>query len=118
MSDANNLLNLSTINELKEILDDSISEIYIDFNDDMLEMLKDIKQAVADENTSSIIHIAHTIKGASGNIGLEKIATLSSQIESGLRSGKAIDTAQLITDIERAFNETQAALILMELLPA
>jgi HPt (histidine-containing phosphotransfer) domain-containing protein len=117
VTDNEQILNLNTINELKEILDDDIVDIYLEFQSCTLEMIKELKESQIKGDTDAITHISHTIKGSSGNLGLQGIFLLSQELEVGLRENKGIDTSALITKIEDTYFNTISELVKAGLLP-
>lgn len=111
MTDINTILNLSTINELKEILEDDIISIYAEFQTSTKEMIQDLKHAHNAGDSESVLHLSHTIKGSCANIGLQKIYEIAQQIEHGLRENTNPDVARLIQETESAYTDTISALI-------
>ncbi|MDH5424569.1 MAG: Hpt domain-containing protein [Gammaproteobacteria bacterium] len=117
MNDKYNILNLSTINELKEILEDDIFAIYDEFQTSTKKMLQDLKKAHEAGDSNAVLHLSHTIKGSCSNIGLQRIFEITRQIENGLRENTNPDIARLIQETESAYTATLAALKAEGLLP-
>lgn len=57
--------------------------------DTSMDDLKKIKQAMASNNLEGVSQAAHSIKGASGNLGLTEISDTAAQIEKNAKSGLA-----------------------------
>lgn len=117
MTDNISILNLPAINELKEILEDDVFEIYTEFKTGSGNMINELKKSYESGDSESVLHLSHTIKGSSGNIGLQKIYTLSHELEQGLRENTNPDVASLIIKIESAYTESISELITLGLLP-
>lgn len=116
MNNAINGIDISTINELKEILEGDISSIFDEFKHNTIEMLDKLKSAIKDDDTDSAIHLIHTIKGSSGNLGLTAILTIAQEIEKGIRLQNNIDLQAMVDNLESAVHQTLSDLVKMELL--
>ncbi len=57
-----NSIDLTTLNELKEIMGNDFSELVTVFISDSQIQLDDLKAAIAASDAETIRHIAHTIK--------------------------------------------------------
>ena len=110
MNDAQ-ILNKNTINSLQEILEDGIFDIMSDYKTQTENFIIELKVAQENNDIEKIIHIAHTIKGSSGSLGLEKILGLTHNLETTLREGKDIDLPKTISEICDAFDQTITELI-------
>ncbi|MDH5517267.1 MAG: Hpt domain-containing protein [Gammaproteobacteria bacterium] len=113
---SNNNINITTINELKEILEDDIFSLFQEFRSNAADIIKKLKSAADNNNTNDVLHLAHTIKGSSGNLGLKNISDISQQIETSLRLQDETDIASLISKLETSITSTLAELTEMELL--
>ena len=58
-----------------------LKKFYLDYRD----TADNIKQAVGRNETRLALHLAHTLKGVSGNIGARELQTLSGELESAIR---------------------------------
>jgi len=102
------LLEQTTINELKDIVEDSIYEIYQEYDTTVADILSQIPGNM--DNSDQLIHLSHTVKGSSGSIGLERMRAIAETIEHGLRNNEDIDINTLTTQLTSAFSETIDAL--------
>ncbi|MDH5392895.1 MAG: Hpt domain-containing protein [Gammaproteobacteria bacterium] len=116
MTDTSDLLKLSTINELKEVLDDDIFEIYSEFRSDNQNIITQFNTAAASGNEEAVLQLAHTLKGTAGNIGLHKICNIADQLEKGIRNNSSPDISSLINQLESSYNQTLEKLIEIGLL--
>ncbi len=74
--------------ELKELLEDEFEELIETYISDTSTKLNEIKESLDDSDIDQTRKLAHSIKGASVNIGVMKLSALCSQIEES-----AIDNA-------------------------
>ena len=114
--DSENILNLKTIDDLKDILEDELNDLFIEFQSNTKQMIEKLRIEEKNNNIESIINIAHAVKGSSGNLGLNRIYEQTQELEKSLRSGTEIDVALSINLIEKAYEETISALIAKKLL--
>ncbi|MCK5334539.1 MAG: Hpt domain-containing protein [Gammaproteobacteria bacterium] len=117
MSGPETLLDLSTINELKDILEDDLSDIFEEFRTGTKKMIDDIRTEQQAGNFDAVIQLAHTIKGSTGNLGLKEISELTSTLENNLRQNKDTDITTFISKIESTYDETIKELIRLNFLP-
>lgn len=102
------LLDLTTINELKDIVEEGIFEIYHEYDITVSDTLSKISDNI--NNTDKLAQLSHTIKGSSGSIGLERMRAISETIEHGLRDNEDIDIDTLVSQLTITFSETIKAL--------
>jgi len=73
------------IEELKELVDEDdpgfLIELIEDYMDNSEENLKAIRYAIQAKDTVTVLRTAHTLKGASSNIGAVNMTELSKQLE-------------------------------------
>lgn len=96
------------INEfLDRVMDDKelVSELLDDFSHVYSEKLKQLKRAVKQRDFEKIHEIAHSIKGAAGNISAKSMYTCYNIIEH-LSDYKELDLIlELLKDLEDQFSE-------------
>jgi len=102
------------IEELKELVDeddpDFLIELLEDYMDNSEENLKAIRYAIQAKDTVTVVRTAHTLKGASSNIGAVNMTELSDQLEH-LGRGKTLEGAvELIDQLEVEFVEVKCEL--------
>ncbi|MFT5451740.1 MAG: HPt (histidine-containing phosphotransfer) domain-containing protein [Enterobacterales bacterium] len=69
------------IEELKELMEDDFPLLLNTFLDDSNKRLVDLKFALAENNANEVRELAHGFKGSSANLGAEKLAEISSDLE-------------------------------------
>ena len=102
------------IEELKELVDeddpDFLIELLEDYMDNSEENLKAIRYAIQAKDTVTVVTTAHSLKGASSNIGAVNMTELSDQLEH-LGRGKTLEGAvELIDQLEGEFVEVKCEL--------
>lgn len=110
------LLDQETINSLQDIIEDGIFDIMSDYRDQTATFINDLDIAYKNNDIKNILHLAHTIKGSSGSLGLAKMLHLTQVLEEGLREDSNLDTSLLIYEISTTFNQTIDELILQKYL--
>ena len=76
-------------------------EIYELFQENFNELMGDLKQALADQETEKLMHTAHTLKGSTSNIGFAHIADLAKKIQDD--PGDFEQAANLIPQMEELY---------------
>ena len=76
-----NSIDLDTLNELKEIMEDEFTELVTVFITDGIKQIDDLRQAIAASEADNIRRIAHTLKGSSSNLGINGLSELSKTLE-------------------------------------
>ncbi|MBF0384848.1 MAG: Hpt domain-containing protein [Candidatus Omnitrophica bacterium] len=64
---------------------------------------KKLEEAIRDENFEEVRNIAHSLKGASGNISAKAMRDLFFQAEEMGRNAKLVDTDKLLLDIDKQY---------------
>lgn len=115
------LLEMAVINELKE-MDDDLEEDEIGFFQELTEtffeesdeLLETIRQAIADGDSETIGKSAHSLKGASANIGANVLAEVCKDVEMKGKSGDISGIEPMIDTLEKIYNQTVTELKKME----
>ncbi len=110
MSDSDNTLNLTTLNELKELLEEGLDELLEEYLDDTPNQLAQLREAVAANDVVAIDSIAHTLKGSSGNLGVHGVYQLCAALEQEAKEGVVADAAASLATIEAEFEKAKLAL--------
>jgi HPt (histidine-containing phosphotransfer) domain-containing protein len=97
---------LSRLNELKAETDpEFVSELIEIFIKDTPVQIRDISNALEKKNIDGLISSAHKLKGASLNLGAERLGTLCLELERLGNSGGSIppgtDTREIESEFER-----------------
>ena len=102
------------IEELKDLIDedepDFLIELLEDYIDTSAENLRAIRYAIQAKDAVTVVRTAHTLKGASSNIGAVNMIELSKQLEH-LGTEEALHGAvELIDQLEVEFVEVKSVL--------
>ena len=110
MSNSEDSLDLATLNELKEMLEEGLEELLDTYLDDTPRQLALLRTAVDSDDIPAINSIAHTLKGSSGNLGINGVYQLCSALEQEARSGAVADAMGSLKAIEGEFEKASEAL--------
>lgn len=88
------LLDLNTLNDLRDMLGDSLSEIAVSFLDGLD---AEVQRVVATQGTDAMQAAAHSLKGSSGNMGAAQLAAEAAAIE---KLAHAADWAQAASRLD------------------
>ena len=109
------LLPVLDLRPLRDLLDlgaepELVEELIGLLQEDVPVRLASLRKALAESNDETAIQDAHQLKGALGNMGLQRFADLARELEDILRAHD-LDTARnLVETIPAAFEEAMAAL--------
>nr|HID59563.1 Hpt domain-containing protein [Desulfobacterales bacterium] len=99
------------IRELAENLGldiEEFAEIFEIYKETTLSELEELKAALKAGDAQKVHEIAHSIKGASGNLGLDELFRLAKEIDDRARANSLVGLESLIQDfIERYKEVTQ-----------
>ena len=104
-------LNLKTINELKEMLDDSFAELFILFKKNSRDYIDQLKKAHKENNVEDILKYAHTLKGSCGSLGLTAMYDFMTKLEESLREDNNSDVIASILEVESLYLRTMSDLV-------
>jgi signal transduction histidine kinase/CheY-like chemotaxis protein/HPt (histidine-containing phosphotransfer) domain-containing protein len=104
--DMNELFDYSSF--LSRIVNDHglANEILLSYVTMQPEQIDSIKNALMEHNWNRIESLAHSIKGASGNISADSVRKIAMEIETACRNQNAEPIPGLISELELRFNET------------
>ncbi|MBI2928038.1 MAG: Hpt domain-containing protein [Verrucomicrobia bacterium] len=107
-------MNADTLNRLRDLqepgADGLLAELIDLFLTDTPLRLAELRQAVADQNPTRIAAIAHTLKGSCGNLGAERLAALTCDVERAARQELSVPADTCLAPIEEEFRLVQAVL--------
>lgn len=108
---ATNHLNFEQLTELKEVLEDEFSVLINTYLQDAVLRQQMITAAVTTGDYDSVRLAAHSLKGASANLGALLLADICEQLEHDCRAGRYQDCALLSQKINDEFALVKAELI-------
>lgn len=103
-------LDMSIIGELKELMEEDFSALVQTYLSDSELRLEQIRKAVDLQAAADIRHSAHSLKGASSNLGAPALAALCQALEEAGHSNNLAATPALFQQIEQELSAVQSAL--------
>ena len=105
------ILDLNTINELKEMLEDSFAELFILFKENSRGYIDQLKKAHEENNVEDILKYAHVLKGSCGSLGLKAMYELLIKLETSLREDSNADISASVLELESLYLRTMSDLV-------
>jgi HPt (histidine-containing phosphotransfer) domain-containing protein len=90
--------------------DTFLREIVGIFFEDTPLRIAEIDKSLAAGDTATFVRAAHTIKGASSNVGAAALRAVAEQLEHRAKKDGLADVADLIAELKTAFATSQTAL--------
>jgi len=84
----NKRLDIDALNELKEMLEDEFNDLIETYKLDMSQKAETLSDEISGLNDDSIRKLAHSMKGASLNIGVLQFSDLCSRLEEDAKSNR------------------------------
>ncbi len=103
-------LDEALLEELRGILDEEFPALVNTYIQDSTVRVEDLQQAFAAGDTEAVRKSAHSIKGASANLGLHYLADLCQALEEAARNGQLAGQADRLLAIRQ---EQQRAVSLL-----
>ncbi|MCU7940467.1 MAG: Hpt domain-containing protein [gamma proteobacterium symbiont of Bathyaustriella thionipta] len=103
-------IDMNTLNELKEIMEDDFDELIAIFISDGQAQIEDLKKAIDASNSDDVRRIAHTLKGSSANLGVIDLSESCKILEYKAAEGVLEDANELLENIVSNFIETKNTL--------
>lgn len=110
MNEDDTALDLATLGELREILEEGLNELLAAYLHDAESQLDKLRHAVARGDSSAIAAISHSLQGSSGNLGVRGVSALCRALEQEARHGTLTDGAASLHGIEQAFARAKEGL--------
>lgn len=106
------LLDLTIINGLRELDDDGsdtfFKEIIEVYTEQFSPMTEKLVSAIKDNNSDDLARAAHTLKGASLNIGAKELATICRTLEFKGKDRQLADLDELLDTLQAVYHLTLA----------
>ena len=83
--------------------DDIVKELLNDFSENTRTQLKELEEAIIKKDTEQVTQIAHSIKGAAGNLRMNEIFELSKKLEFMGRENNLSEAMQTFEDLKYNF---------------
>ena len=95
---------------IRELMGEAFGEVVESFLDDARERLERMRDELADGDAAHLQRTAHTLKGASANLGLSALSAACAALDQHVREAGCDGADGLIQAVERAFIEAEHAL--------
>ncbi|HTV72665.1 MAG TPA: Hpt domain-containing protein [Candidatus Acidoferrales bacterium] len=102
-------LDLSNLNEAYDGDRDGIAELLDESLEFIARTQAEMRAALGSADASAVAKSAHSLKGASANIGANAIRAVSAQIESDAKLGELAGVAPLLDQLEAALRALREA---------
>ncbi len=86
-----------------ELDENDISEVFTEFLSNMQSMIKKASSELASANWTELKKTAHSIKGASANLGAEYISANGKELENAALASDSAKASSLISEINKSF---------------
>lgn len=107
--DSQPVLDDAVLDELKDMLDDALSEIVVGFLGGLDAEVQAIEQALA-PGGAALRAAAHSLKGSAGNLGARRLAALASAVEKAALAGDAATCQALVPGLRAVADDSRQAL--------
>lgn len=108
------ILNMQTIEQLKELVDDEDPDFFVDIVKGYIETagvsIKELFDAVDAKDVVKVENAAHCLKGSSGNIGAVRVQAISFKLEKFGKKTDLTGASELLTDLKEEFSKVTVVL--------
>jgi len=104
-------LNLTMIEELKELMEEDFPELVYTYIHDAENRLSHIETALVTNDHNELREQAHGLKGSSSNLGAEKLSAISFELETAGRTQQLELSEQFLQQLKVEFNEVKRNLL-------
>jgi two-component system, sensor histidine kinase and response regulator len=106
-------LDRERVETVRELLEEAFTETIEAFLQHTSTQLAALHEAIARNDATAVSHIAHTLKGSSGNLGATRLSALCEQFMHASQIGLPVEVGQHVAHIETEFTRVQAVLARM-----
>jgi len=104
------VLDSQVLNQLRDEIGSSFHKMVQVYLEDAPLQLQLIRRAMQAANTLQLRELAHSLKGASRNLGAEKLAALAKQLEEQAHQGNVPDVEETMKHLLQSYEPVQQAL--------
>ena len=90
-----------TLNELQDLIGGKLAELLAVYQEESARLFEAIVAAVADGNRDQLRYSAHSLKGASGNLGAMDVHRCSDGLEQAADTGSQVELEALLGALEQ-----------------
>ena len=103
-------LDLSIIQQLKEVMGDSLDELVEKFEQDAHDLLRCMETAYDNKELEEVMFSAHSLKSSSAQLGATQLSKITGEIESLAQGGSWDHIGCLIEDAKMSYSSVQGLL--------
>ena len=111
MTSPDDIMDRITLESLKELLEDSFSQLIETYLTDSQKRIDILCEAIPESNFEVIRHEAHGLKGSSRNLGINGVGDLCEQIEHQGREEVSEGMEQLFSAVQQQFAVVKTELV-------
>lgn len=104
------VLDFDSINTLREMLEDELDALFVEFLDFAPGEIEKLHTLKGESKFDEISHVAHSLKGSSGNIGIAAMAETCLKLEHDAKNGCAETVAEHLESIQKEFERAKIAI--------
>jgi len=104
-------LDFEVIEGLRSILGSDINELFNDFLQQAPQEISQLQTLFQNNNLEALSHVAHSLKGSSGNLGVAALSNSCVNLELDARDGVASSIESHIQNIEANFEVAKNAIL-------
>ncbi|MDY0136869.1 MAG: Hpt domain-containing protein [Thiomicrospira sp.] len=104
------VIDYDNLNMLKSVIGDDLKPILTSFLDITPALIKQVEQAIQQQDASALQHHAHTLKGSAANIGALALPAVSLKLEIMGKNGQLDGAEALFTEVEQAYQTLAQAI--------
>lgn len=98
-------LDIRAYNEMKDVMEEVLPELLKTFMEYMPDLIRDLNQAIDDNNPDLLFGIAHRMKSSCNSLGVLGLAKIAESIEMTGRAGGTEGTRELSAQLEEQLKE-------------
>ncbi len=98
------IIDKSVYNEIKKYArGEDINDLYSEFEEESTVFFERLNFLITSKNYPEILSTLHVIKGNSGSLGINELASKAEKLEADIRSNVTLDLRERIEELERIF---------------
>ncbi|MFO1349943.1 MAG: EAL domain-containing protein [Gammaproteobacteria bacterium] len=99
------------LRSLRDSIGDAFSQVIEVFLEDIQDYMDSLRAAITHDDAQALADVAHTVKGCSKNMGVHRLAEISTQLEELGRSGEMAGAVELLDGLAAEYERLKPLLI-------
>ena len=104
------IVDATVFSELQDVLGDDLADLFAEFLEDAPVLINQINEALESGSTDALRHAAHTLKGSSGNLGINGLSSHCQALERAALEGRTAACPDHFRAVQEAFSATRQEL--------